>query len=148
MSGGHGNETRYDGPPVQIEKARSSAPGPGVFVNYRTSFCAMCRTDKPKAGSKKRGALYVCADCLSRRVLEQGGQASGVVDGITDAVEARVSQLQTDMRDAQGAWSDARNQQALPKASVSTGGREASPVLDRYDHATSYTECRPSVGQS
>jgi hypothetical protein len=66
MANGKGNETRYDGPAVQIERARASG-SPGLFLKYK-KYCVKCKQDKPSlGGSPVRGVtsgLQRCADCL------------------------------------------------------------------------------------
>lgn len=60
-----GNETRYDGAAAQIDAARNSAPGCGVFLKY-TRWCAKCRKDKPASGAKQMlPGIFKCADCLA-----------------------------------------------------------------------------------
>lgn len=62
---GAGNETRFDSPEHQIERARNSAPGVGVRVSYKR-WCGKCKMDKPAAGAKQLApGIFKCADCIA-----------------------------------------------------------------------------------
>jgi len=62
---GKGNETRYDSPAEQIDRARRSAPGAGHPLNgLKVIWCWKCGQQKPRIGSKKRGELYKCSPCV------------------------------------------------------------------------------------
>lgn len=59
-----GTSTRFDQPGEQARAARVSSPGPGLFIRLTTRWCARCQQDKPAAGSRRRGPLWICSDCV------------------------------------------------------------------------------------
>jgi hypothetical protein len=67
MAKSKGNETRFDGPAVQIELARRRG-SPGLFMPYKR-FCVKCNQNKPFLGGRPVGSatsgLQKCADCLA-----------------------------------------------------------------------------------
>ena len=71
MTARAGYGSRYDRfTPNAIYAARDSSRAPPPMLDYGHIFCAKCQQNKSKKGHKRRGPLFICADCTAGRAAE------------------------------------------------------------------------------
>jgi hypothetical protein len=63
-----GYGTRYDALTANaIDKARESAPGPGLYQRMGDAFCAKCQQQKSTKGGSRRHGMFFCCECGGKK---------------------------------------------------------------------------------